>query len=179
MRRYWKAVNRKDPYDLLWPYGLIISDEETETWARLKLVPTPSERYEINPWAMNAEFAACSYLIHRCGWNENDVRIPRERMVGSVEGSDNPLQVLDRLFDNLIPQNRADEYFDACAWLFTVIKFSLCLPAQRGIAAVAIPSDAGQFVYVGRSAQADSIEDVNGESRHPRDVELTEAYELV
>jgi hypothetical protein len=32
MRRYWKAVNRKDPYDLLWPYGLIISNERTEAY---------------------------------------------------------------------------------------------------------------------------------------------------
>ena len=175
MRRYWKAVNRTEAHGLLWPYGLIISDEETETWARQKLVPTPSERYEINPQAMNAEFAACSYLIHRCGWNENDVRIARDRMVGSVEGNDNPVQVLDRLLDNLIPQDRADEYLDACAWLFTVIKFCLCLPAQGGIAAVAIPSDTGRFAYVGCSAQADSIEDVNGGSHHPRDVELTAA----
>ena len=176
MRRYWKNVERSEAHPLLWPYGLKISDGDMELWAKWKLVPGPSAQRGIRPEIVAAEFAACSYLMHHCGWNENDIRIARDRMVGSVEGKDDPVWVLDALFASLVPQDRADEYLDACAWLFTVVKFALGLPAQGGIVAVAIPSGGERFVYAGRPAAVDSIEDVNGKSHHPRDVQPTEAH---
>jgi hypothetical protein len=175
MRKYWKNVEAAKVHGLLWPYGLKISDDEMEVWARWKLVPTPSDRYTINPQVVMAEFAACSYLIHRCGWDPSNIRTARDYVVGSVEGKADSIRVLDGLYTTLALKDRADEYLDACAWLLTVIKFSLGFPAQAGIGAVVIPSDTGEFVFAAEPAQTDSIVDVDGKSRHPRPVGLTEA----